>query len=129
MPRAIVSFAALPTNCVAVPVADNASFPHLRVGDIAVVDTTEREPIEHGLFVIEYEGGRGRQQIVELWTKPSGWWNGACRSQPHAHLTIVDAADGPYSGEDGEAYLSSKLRGRVIGVLEPTFAEPKRLAA
>jgi hypothetical protein len=131
--RAFVSYTSLPPHCVAFQVTNNDCLPHLRPGDIAIVDTRQREPAPHELFVIEY--GRGRRptrQIVELYTKRTGWWANAC-NRPRSYnpdLRAVSGADGPYAMEgEGLDYLCDKLVGQVVGILEPAFEEPKRLAA
>jgi hypothetical protein len=42
----------------------------------------------------------------------------------------VGWVDGPYATEGANAgYLKHRLRGRVIGILEPDFAEPLRLSS
>ena len=152
--RAFIVYNQLPAGCIAFPITTDNSEPHLRKGDIAVVDTREREGVEHELFVIEW--GRNapcgpERCVVELWTKEYtrpggakalGWWAGAY-NRPRTREAfmaqksggiITGVIDGPYAhrdfphpGDPNADYLTSLLIGRVVGILEPTFEEPKRI--
>ncbi len=141
--RAFVSYDRLPANCIAFPITNEDSIPHLRPGDVAVVDPSQRDPVERELFVIEYgRTHRPSRHVVELWTHVQhclargefvGWWSGAyARRQLNRRAAAVashfDMIDGPLVGEEGIAYLKEMLIGRVIGVLEACYEEPRRLA-
>jgi hypothetical protein len=154
--RAFIVYKHLPAGCIAFPITTNDSVPHLRKGDIAVVDTQDREGAERELFVIEWgrNAPRGPKRfVVELWTrlmtrpggeKFVGWWAGAY-SRPRSHEEAMARAqrtgiisglvDGPYAhrdyphpGDPQADYLPSLLIGRVVGILEPSFEEPKRIS-
>src|ERR1700719_3914213 len=45
--RALTLFDHVPEGCILQPVTDDDSAPHLRVGEFAIVDTTDTEP-QHG---------------------------------------------------------------------------------
>jgi hypothetical protein len=63
--RAFVLYDRLPVGCTAYPVNDNRNAPHLRVGDIAVIDPSDRDPAAGELFVIDR--GEDSSGIVETW--------------------------------------------------------------
>lgn len=148
--RSFIVYDRLPAGCIAFPVTDEQNAPHLQPGDIAVIDPTDREPAVGELFVIRWSSGRS--EIVETWTKamragcgPNGemmdtlCWKvgGSSRPRSYAELCAWLKAgkaggwvDGPYATEGPTAgALAEKLRGRVIGILEAAFAEPRRLSS
>lgn len=148
--RSFIVYDCLPPGCIAFPVTDNDAAPLLRVGDIAVLDPVEPEPIEHELFVIEWgrSSGNPRRCLVELWQRELenaegkffGWFAGAYnrpRTQQEAFRraraegVLRCFIDGPYParGSKNGDYLPSLLIGRVVGILEPRFEEPKRLGS
>lgn len=144
--RAYPVFDKLPKGCIMFPVVGEAAWPVLRHGEIVVVDTTQRDPIHGELFIIEFgkESGRPSKHLVETFgrilnlvtdgvAKPSlGWMVGAYnrpKTAEEARLWVDQGranvfCDGPYASEGRNAgYLPSKLTGRVIGILEPSFDE------
>jgi hypothetical protein len=154
--RAFIVYKHLPEGCIAFPITTDDSVPHLRKGDIAVVDTGDREGAERELFVIEYGRTSPRgptRHVVELFTKQHtgsggreflGWWAGAY-NRPRSREEFLARAprtgivsgfvDGPYAhrdyphpGDPQADYLPSLLVGRVVGILEPSFEEPKRIS-
>ncbi len=148
--RAFVVYDRLPAGCTAYHVTDTKNAPHLRPGDVAIIDPGDCEPAAGELFVIKW--GSGVCDIVETIYSPgrysSGpngevidtvcWKVGAsnrARSFEDAQDRLargqhVGWVDGPYATEGANAgALNEKLRGRVIGILEPDFAEPLRLSS
>ncbi len=148
--RAFVVYDRLPAGCTAYPVTDNRNAPHLRVGDIAVIDPSDRDPAAGELFVIDR--GEDSSGIVETWrmslrasSGPGGsiidttGWMVAPTNRARSHAEREDRmkrgvhvgwVDGPYATEGVNAgYLKQRLRGRVVGILEPAFAEPLRLSS
>ncbi|MHA0335838.1 hypothetical protein [Sphingomonas aquatilis] len=122
----------LPEGCVAYPVTDETNAPHLRPGDIAIIDPTDRDVCVGELFVAQW--GSGKTDIVEAWTADAVHWKvgGSNRARSHASVlerlrqgSQVGWVDGPYPSE----VLKQKLRGKVVGILEPIYAEPLRIAA
>lgn len=148
--RAFVVFDTLPAGCIPFLVTDERTAPLLRPGDVAVIDTSERSPAEHELSLIRWNDGR--TTIVEAWTQPGRYgcgpngemidtrcWYVAAYDRPRTNAHWCEAiearplrwgfADGPYATEGPHAgALSRKLVGRVVGILEPRFAEPMRTA-
>jgi hypothetical protein len=55
--RALTLFEALPRGHKPLRVEDGGSFPHLKVGEHAVIDTTDVELQKGEMYVIQYESG------------------------------------------------------------------------
>ena len=132
--RAYVSFDRLPPNCIAFVVQNEESFPHLRPGEIAIVDTEQRDPVRNELFLVEYgRSSRPCRCVAELWTRQhrnsdgefTGWWSGAYARRREAVFGRRIACDGPLLEQD----MKDVVLGRVVGILESIIEEPKRLAA
>ena len=137
--RSFIVYDRCPARCIAFPIADDRSLPHLRPGDVAVVDAADREPIERELFLIEWnDGGR---EIIETFSRagrfgcgPAGemidthcWFVGPYNRPRTFEAAMAEArrtgilrglVDGPYATEGRNAgVLQSKLVGRVVGIL------------
>jgi hypothetical protein len=147
--RSFIVYDRLPSGCIAYPVTDENNAPHLRIGEVAVIDTNDREPSAGELFAIDWQSGGS--DIVETWSQqmtagcgPNGemidtvCWKVGASSRPKSYeecLQWLKAGrsggwvDGPYPTEGPHAgSLNRKLRGRVVGILQPAAAEPRRLA-
>jgi hypothetical protein len=145
--RAFIVYEDLPQGFVAYPVTDEANAPHLRPGDIAIIDPTDCEPAAGELFVIDWQSGGS--DIVETWSQrmtagcgPNGemidtvCWKVAGSNRSRSYDDAMERlrlgqpigwVDGPYATEGPRAgALKRKLRGRVIGILEAAYAEPPR---
>jgi hypothetical protein len=127
--RSFIVYDRLPEGCAAFPVTDNRNAPHLAAGDMVVIDTRDHDPSEGELFAVEWMSGR--REVVETFHLPKipGWCVGPLAPQMPMALdgTVVTMpgrwCDFPYRHEA----LADRLIGRVIGILEPKFAEPMRL--
>ena len=120
----------VPAGCIGYLVDDDQSAPVLSSGEIAIIDTTCREPESGSLFLIEWNGGD--REIVETFQRPIGrdgietlhWWTAAYnrpRSRDELDQAIrrrrpLSTSDGPYAKTE---FLARKLIGKVIGVLAP----------
>src|SRR5918912_1303741 len=79
--RAVTMCDAAPTGCILHPVTNADSEPHLHVGEFAVIDTTDRDPIHGELFLIQYQS-TDRRCIVETYLRGhecdgvsfTAWW-------------------------------------------------------
>jgi len=86
--RALTQFSSLPFGYCTLPIRDDASAPHLNVGEFAVIDTADCELQKGELYVIDY-GGDSERRVVQIrlghvYTLPSGrypngrrkgvWW-------------------------------------------------------
>jgi hypothetical protein len=69
--RAPEMMTSIPPGCMLFPVMDDRSDPHLRGGEIAVVDTADRGPQHGEVFVIEWSDGR--RCIVQLVNRGVGF--------------------------------------------------------
>jgi hypothetical protein len=137
--RALPLMDSLPAGHVLHPIADGASWPHLKPGEFAVIDTTDRTPAQGELFVIEYQSSR-RRCVMETFRHPrvmdevdgrGGWCVGLLvrpRSieetwrRLNAGQTRHMGYDGPYRRAE---YLSELMIGRVVGVFAPAFDEAR----
>lgn len=124
--RALTLYDAAPEGCIIFPVRDHGSDPHLRFGEYGVVDTTDREPINGELYLIEWNSGR--REFVQAWARQHqcdgrhfiGWWVGDL-NRPRSYGAAMTAlragtlttCDGPYTPE----HLIEKIVGRVVGVV------------
>ena len=95
-------------------VGDDHNAPHLRVGEFAVIDTTDTMPQHGELFAMQYS--RGRPQIMEaifVYGKPwSMWRNSEKAPWLCAQLSRRTASDGPHS----LATFQAPCMGRVVGI-------------
>ena len=57
-------------------IADDASAPHLKAGEYAVIDTTDRELQAGELYIIQCDSGDRRRHVVQIRSTRSGWWAG-----------------------------------------------------
>ncbi|MDT2022837.1 hypothetical protein [Methylocella sp. CPCC 101449] len=118
--RALEVMDVVPAGCVGIPVRDHSFSPHLKPGEIAIVDTTDKSPAYGELFVLTFMSGRGPiRQIVQL--RRSGfagsdseqvgyWYAFAFRGQEKPNAVMMD---GPLRHDCWPA----KCVGRVIGVI------------
>lgn len=128
--RALTLFESLNPEHKTFRVRDAASAPHLKEGEYAVVDVGDRD-LQHGeLYLIQYESGERRREIVQAHqaqlniTGPGAarslvWWVGDLRGYQQTGEVMfgnvpvfAGLSDGPYRTE----HLQSKLIGRVVGV-------------
>jgi hypothetical protein len=100
---------------------DDSSYPHLRRGEIAVVDTTDREPQHGEVFVVEWSSGRRsiKQLLAREMYHPDGHYIGWFTSSLTERIFIPGIGerrmvDGPRD-TDG---MRQALIGRVVGIFE-----------
>jgi hypothetical protein len=116
-----------PAGYLAFPINDDTARPVLRQGDIAIIDTDQREPVGHELYLIQWTSGR--KQIVEVFSRiyrgeggapRCGWYTGrparprtAVARQALVNLGLFQTLmiDGPRS------HFGEALIGRVVGVV------------
>jgi hypothetical protein len=131
--RALTFFGALPPGHITFLVADDGSAPHLKIGEFAVIDTTDRELQNGEVYLIQYESGQGARRISQIRTDYIGvctksrlngrrtlvWWArdlAGIRHSGEAHgiPVLAGMSDGPYN----QRHLKKKLLGRVVGYAE-----------
>jgi len=130
--RALMHFEALPEAHKTFKAPDDCCGAHLREGEFAVIDTTDRE-LQHGeLYLIQYRTGERQRRIVqtrrsfEQITRPPSptqevWWTcdlsgfRPTGGSTHGGIPLFTGlSDGPYE-PDG---LRSQIAGRVVGYAE-----------
>lgn len=135
----------LPAGCIAFPVVDQDSAPHLRLGEFAVVDTSDTAPRNGEVYVIQWDSGR-RMLCQANRYKPGQtfhingqdtWRVGSIRRGPsweqlqaevkrHAAAGRIYMIPGWCEAPLPQDYLQSKLVGRVIGILGASVEGPMR---
>jgi hypothetical protein len=142
--RALELMSVLPAGCIAFPVVDGWSAPHLKPGEFAVVDTNDREPANGELYVITWSPGTDheKREITQI----TGRMMVVCDPQTHEPLPpairwfagdyvrprgrdelqdwiakgrVLRLSEGPFRTE----HLREKLVGRIIGIYAPDFEE------
>lgn len=69
--RVIMQKQLLPKNLVAIPVRGESMEPALYEGDIVVIDTADKQPVDGVVFAVNYEG----EAIVKRLSRDAGdWW-------------------------------------------------------
>lgn len=136
--KAFIVFDRPPAGCIPFVVNNDDTAPLLRLGDIALVDTTDRD-LAPDLFAVRSLDGS--VALRELWpmsvdfhlngtVEPGRGWFLAAYNRPRSEAEWRAAfdrgsrisggfADGPYSetGRSASA-LSARIVGRVIGILQ-----------
>ena len=144
--RALEIFTEIPPGCIAFPVKDNSSAPHLKCGEFAVCDTNDREPQHGEVFLVQWcTGGRDIKQVVVRQHRGidgkdfEGWWTrklaASSLTSAQKNAAFDDIQAGKMRGGEASAFLSlcmadgpqliehfrKKLVGRVIGILGATM--------
>lgn len=147
--RALMILPSIPPGHLTYLVKDNAFYPHLREGEFAVVDLSDRQPAPGELFVIAYESAfalhRKAYHLCQLRRRNAWRLNGVLYNRPQDGADLVDdwtachqvlprnqeefdqmlrsgrlsASEGPFLTD----HLASKLVGRVVGVFVPKVGE------
>jgi len=150
--RPFIVYDRVPRGCFAYLVERDDCAPLIRPGDTVIIDPGQRDPRSGDLFLIQWLSGRQSKAIVEIWpmTKrariltPEGqtderphWMIGGTKRERMVTASghpILDTrtgepllparwADGPYDC----AGVAERMKGRVVGILEASFEEPKRI--
>jgi hypothetical protein len=123
--RALPMLNDLPAGCIVHPVTDEKSAPHLRPGEFAIVDTTDREPDLGEVFVMKRRDGFAivRPRLCPWCTirmdrqdESEPAWDLVNLKPPRGGGELVMA-----NGFYGRAWLASQFVGRVVGIYAPTF--------
>lgn len=144
--RAFIVYDRLPERCSIHTITDDECEPLLRPGEQVVVDTSDRMPTTDDLFVIEYRSGLRPQRYVvrfrsrvmsvgipgnldadgnHIFRKELCWWASAFNQEEREG--VIRMSDGPYVfDEEGRCdYLTDRLIGRVVGIYQAKFEEPR----
>lgn len=108
--RALTLFERLSPEHMTFRVPNAASAPHLKEGEYAVVDLSDRDPQPGELYVIQFEKRRAIVQAKRFaWS--AHWYVGDLRGYSEEKGIIYGWCDGPYRTK----LLQSRLIGRVVG--------------
>lgn len=133
--RSFIVYDEMPDGCFAFVAEDRRGLPHVRPGDIVIVDPSDTS-LQHGeMFLIEFDSGR--RQVIDLrshvyhhtdGSEHVGWmatWNMPFRSLCDENDREILYGDGPYYPEA----MERKLVGKIVGFFEPDFRRQLKLAA
>lgn len=130
--RSFIVYDEMPAGCIAHEVTDRSAEPHFRHGDFAIVDTSDRDPFNGEMFLIEWSNGNrsvveavGREYHIRPRDGSAprdelGWtaeFRNVVSSLDGSGARNMRWFDGPYR----EEHFREKLVGRVIGIYEPDF--------
>lgn len=132
-PRALETLPEVPAGCFTVNIDGTRHHPHLRHGEIAVIDATQRE-IEWGeLYAIRQSNGPCIWQVCRTPKLYGGGKRPTAMMHPlnRPHMLSNGELDwsGPVHMSDGPIYLDALARlilGRVIGILDEPAYDPDR---
>lgn len=128
--RALTLIERLSHGCMTFLVPDAASSPHLRPGEYAVVDLSDRTPQHGELFLIQSNCGERKryiQQATRTWMAISSsglpekvWWlcDLAGWRQEGADCTGIPIFAGMSDGPMKKKGLKKMVAGRIIGYAE-----------
>jgi hypothetical protein len=125
--RALTLIDQLSQGCMTFHVPDAASSPHLRPGEYAVVDLSDRNPQHGELFLIQSSGGE-RKRYIQQSTRT--WMAISSSGLPEKTWWLCDLAGWRQEGKSGDGIpifsgmsdgpfkkkgLKKKIAGRIIG--------------
>ncbi|MEJ0068304.1 MAG: hypothetical protein WDO24_05755 [Pseudomonadota bacterium] len=126
--RALEIFSNVPDGCRLHLMSDDRHDPHLREGEWAVVDPSDRDLVSGELYQIQWKSGTERLAIMQVTRRlrhgVDGIWLTPLRKPvflPNGDLDWskpIHMSDGPLKPE----FLPEYLRGRVIGIYQATAA-------
>jgi hypothetical protein len=124
--RALTRFDRLLPNHASFLIDDDASEPHLRRSEYAIIDKTDRSPTHGELYLIQFSD-HGRKYVKQLKAdqvhfannaEPClAWWVDDLRGfrptneMVHGVPVFAGLSEGPYEGDE----ISSIIIGRVVG--------------
>ena len=112
-------------------ISDYRNTPILRVGDFAVIDQNDTEPVDGALYVAGVSEPRvwecGLERPGEIWLRPLNRPRSADEALTWLHAGILGAgmSDGPYRPD----YWPCACHGRVVGLFQSEFDETQLVDA
>jgi hypothetical protein len=135
--RALTVFDSIPVACILQIITDNTCDPHLRVGEFAVIDPSDREPQQGELYLVGNKNiyDELRCKIYQVRSKVlrdersrewQAWWYGplipeALPAKGHATAEAAMLKPLRFVLSEGPMLLTGirqKIVGRVIGIFE-----------
>lgn len=131
--RSFIIYDDLPPGCIAFEAPDDTALPHLRAGEVAVIDTRDQVPMHGEMFLVHYQSSNQpclletTRRVIEA--GPVWWLHPTNRQRSKAELKRrircglgFVLSDGPYDAAPGrDQYVRDLIQGRVIGILEMDF--------
>ena len=111
--RALEVMSVVPAGCTAYRDTNGCCNPHVKLGEFAVADTTDREPKVGEIYLLRWMNGTQSVLVLKRDRRGDLWFG----SMPGSLLRAT--SDGPYEDDD---YLRSKIVGRVVGVIPEGLA-------
>ncbi|WP_155931835.1 hypothetical protein [Methylopila sp. 73B] len=130
--RALTLYSEPPAGCIVFPITREGFEPHLRLGEIAIVDKSDKDLVNGELYVVGVRSPMVpdgvAKHLAQVWAREyrgldgepfTGWWWGDLNREGRLRLS-----EGPMLAEG----LARMIVGRVIGLYAPAVEGPKRLA-
>lgn len=118
--RSYIVFDSLPDGMKAHWVACDLNEPHLRAGEVAVIDPADLMPMHGELFLIQFQSG-DQPRLIETfhWRRPGIWGVAQVRPAPLFSLAGTVVGEPIRWGDVGYTteHLTSLIVGRVVGIL------------
>ena len=119
--RALECFDNVPQGCRLHLQADDRHAPHLRVGEFAVIDPTDRQPVSGELYMVRW-ADTGREAVMQVLIRDEGVWFAPLNRPRNADEAAtwmrtgrpIWTGDGPL----GPEFLSEYIIGRVLGIFQ-----------
>lgn len=126
--RALDQFDTIPAGCTGMVITNDRFAPHLRLGEIAVVDPNDKEPVSGELFVVGINDvlGERKPKIVQTFGRITTiveddkgvdrlcWWDRFEFRRPG----MLSLSDGPILTE---GWRDRRCIGRIIGFVAPEW--------
>lgn len=126
--RALEQFDTVPAGCTGMIVTSDRFAPHLRPGEIAVVDPNDKEPVTGELFVIGINNALGERQprivqtmvrMVTIVENDEGVDRLCCWDRfEFRRRGVISLSDGPIRTEN---WRDNRCVGRIIGFVAPEW--------
>ena len=116
--RALEVLDRIPAGCIGVIVTREDFDPHLRHAEVAIIDTTDREPQHGELYAVTMATSERARvtaslAIVQAYHRDGALW---CRYGLNVP-GLIPMSDGPFTVEGWR----QKCAGRIIGAMRPTW--------
>ncbi|WP_126173464.1 hypothetical protein [Altericroceibacterium xinjiangense] len=120
--RSFIVYDEMPKGFITHEQAGDQNSPHMREGEFAVIDTSDRHPMQGEMFLVQWMNGNRSIMTTEIIDGWPGWVFSTCRGEMMCNLDgspdrRVRWVDGPYK----LVHAMEKIVGRVVGIYHPDF--------
>jgi len=93
-------------------VVDDWNSPHLRAGDVALIDYSDNEPCHGELFVVQWQSAPDPEIVEVFWMPKLGCWG--------TRVTCAELEGVRRCGDWGytDRGMADRILGRVVGIYE-----------